>query len=86
MYDSDGSPLFPFYWSPNPRLVKGSEAENLSSFELETVAFLNSFDNLSPKELVNLETNPRGVVDYLSKFRLAMYFTLLCNIILETFC
>jgi hypothetical protein len=48
--------------------VKGSEAESLSSFELETVAFLNSFDTLSTKELVNLETNPRGVVDYLSKF------------------
>jgi hypothetical protein len=85
MYDSDGSPLFPFYWSPNPRLVKGSEVENLSSFERETVAFLNSFDNLSSKELVSLETNPRGVVDYLSKFRLAMYFPLLCDIILETF-
>jgi hypothetical protein len=69
MYDSDGTPLFPFYWSPNPRLVKGSEVENLSSFEMETVAFLNSFDILSTKELVNLETNPRGVVDYLSKFK-----------------
>jgi hypothetical protein len=68
MYDSDESSLFPFYWSPNPRLVKGSEAESLSPFELETIAFLNSFNTLSTKELVKLETNPRGVVDYLSKF------------------
>jgi hypothetical protein len=72
MYDSDGTPLFRFYWSSNPRLVKGSETENLSSFEMETVAFLDSFGVLSTKELVNLETNPRGVVDYLSKFYLAM--------------
>jgi hypothetical protein len=25
MYDSDGAPLFPFYWSANPRLVKGAD-------------------------------------------------------------
>jgi hypothetical protein len=39
MYDSDGSSLFPFYWSPNPRLVKGSEGESLSPIEMETDAF-----------------------------------------------
>jgi hypothetical protein len=67
MFDSDGTPLFPFYWSQNPRLVKGPDAAHLSPFEMETVAFLNSFDILSTKELVKLETNPRGVVEYLSK-------------------
>jgi hypothetical protein len=68
MYDSDGTPLFPFYWSPNPRLIKGSDADHLSFFEMETVAFLSSFDVLSTKELVRLETNPNGVVEYLSKY------------------
>jgi hypothetical protein len=68
MYDSDGTPLFPFYWSPNPRLIKGSDVDHLSSFEMETVAFLNSFDVLSTKELVGLETKPNGVVEYLSKY------------------
>jgi hypothetical protein len=68
MYDSDGTPLFPFYWSPNPRLIKGPDVDNLSSFEIETVAFLNSFDVLSTKELVGLETKPHGVVEYLSKY------------------
>jgi hypothetical protein len=67
MFDSDGTPLFPFYWSQNPRLVKGPDAAHMSPFEMETVAFLNSFDILSTKELVKLETNPRGVVEYLSK-------------------
>jgi hypothetical protein len=74
MYDSDGSSLFPFYWSPNPRMVKGSEAESLSPFETETVAFLNSLNTLSTKELVKLETNPRGVIDYLSKFYFIVCF------------
>jgi hypothetical protein len=74
MYDSDGTPLFPFYWSPNPRLVKGSEAESLSSFEAETVAFLNSHNTLSTKALVKLETNPRGVIDYMSMFDFMVCF------------
>jgi hypothetical protein len=68
MYNSDGTPLFPFYWSPNPRLVKGPNTAHLSPFEMETVAFLNSFDILSTKELVRLETSPSGVVEYLSKY------------------
>jgi hypothetical protein len=72
MYDSDGSSLFPFYWSPNPRLVKGSEGESLSPIEMETDAFLGSLNTLSTKELVKLETNPRGVIDYLRKFRFIM--------------
>jgi hypothetical protein len=74
MYDSDGSSLFPFYWSSNPRLVKGSEGENLSPFEVETVDFLGSFNVLSTKELVRLEANPQGVIDYLSKFRFMVCF------------
>jgi hypothetical protein len=76
MYYSDETPLFPFYWSSNPRLIKGPDADHLSSFEMETVAFLNSFDILSTKELVKLETNPNGVVEYLSKFYLAIFICL----------
>jgi hypothetical protein len=68
MYNSDGTPLFPFYWSSNPRLVKGPDTALLSPFEMETVAFLNSFGILSTKELVRLETSPSGVVEYLSKY------------------
>jgi hypothetical protein len=77
MYDSDGTPLFPFYWSKNPSLVKGPDTAHLSPFEMETVAFLNSFDTLSTKELVKLETNPNGVVEYLSKYCLTVFIRLL---------
>jgi hypothetical protein len=75
MYDSDGAPLFPFYWSANPRLVKGADTTHLSSFEMETVALFDSFGVLSTKELVKLETNPQGVVDYLSKCYFDIFLT-----------
>jgi hypothetical protein len=54
--------------------VKGSEAESLSSFEAETVTFLNSHNTLSTKALVKLETNPRGVIDYMSMFDFMVCF------------
>jgi hypothetical protein len=78
MFDIDGSPLFPFYWSTNPRLVKGADTAHLSSFEMETVAFLDSFCILSTKELVNLETNPKGVVEYLSKYSFIFFCRSYC--------
>jgi hypothetical protein len=81
MYDGDGAPLFPFYWSPNPRLIKGPDVAHLSPFEMESVAFLNSFGVLSTKELVRLETNPKGVVEYLSKyFNISFLFVCLMNL------
>jgi hypothetical protein len=81
MYDGDGTPLFPFYWSTSPRLIKGANTAHLSQFELETVAFLNSFGVLNTKELISLETRPQGVVDYLSKCRFYLLFPRLCLII-----
>jgi hypothetical protein len=51
MYDSDGAPLFPFYWSANPRLVKGADTTHLSSFEMETVAFLTPLAFSIPRNL-----------------------------------
>jgi hypothetical protein len=78
MFDIDGSPLFPFYWSTNPRLVKGADTAHLSSFEMETVAFLDSFCILSTKELVNLKTNPKGVVEYLSKYSFIFFCRSYC--------
>jgi hypothetical protein len=55
MFDKDGTPLFHFYWSTNPRLVKGADVTHLSSFEMETVTFLSSFKILSTKELLDLQ-------------------------------
>ncbi|PNX64197.1 hypothetical protein L195_g061998, partial [Trifolium pratense] len=33
MYDEVEDPLFPFYWTDNPRLIKGAIFEALSDFE-----------------------------------------------------
>jgi hypothetical protein len=75
MYERNETPLFPFYWSSSPRIVKGANCSCLSSFEMETVAFLNSFNILSTKDVVKLENNISGVLGYLSKYRLYFMFT-----------
>jgi hypothetical protein len=50
MYSSDDTPLFPFYWTTNPRLIKGVVYETLSEFERDTVAFLESLNQMSPRD------------------------------------
>jgi hypothetical protein len=47
MYLADDDPLFPFYWTPNPRLIKGAIYERLSEFERDTVAYLESLPDES---------------------------------------
>jgi hypothetical protein len=44
MYSSDGEPLFPFFWTSSPRLIKGAIYESLSEFERDTVAYLESLN------------------------------------------
>jgi hypothetical protein len=48
MYSEDNEPLFPFYWTANPRLIKGAVYERLSEFERDTVAYLESLSQMSP--------------------------------------
>ncbi|MCI51984.1 hypothetical protein A2U01_0073228, partial [Trifolium medium] len=43
MYDSTGEPLFPFYWTVKPRVIKGVHPHELTAFESETVRFLENF-------------------------------------------
>jgi hypothetical protein len=67
MYSPDGEPLFPFYWTSNPRLIKGAISESLSEFEMDTVAYLESLNQMSPRDLLDADDAP-GVLDrYLSK-------------------
>jgi hypothetical protein len=47
MYLADDEPLFPFYWTANPRLIKGAIYERLSEFERDTVAYLESLPDES---------------------------------------
>jgi hypothetical protein len=67
MYSSDGEPLFPFYWTFNPRLIKGAIYESLSEFERGTVAYLESLNQMNPRDLLDAEGAPAVLDRYLSK-------------------
>ncbi|WJX66031.1 hypothetical protein P8452_50626 [Trifolium repens] len=65
MYDDSGAPLFPFYWTDNPRLIKGAVYERLSEFERDTVAYLESMNQMHPWELLDAERAPAVLNKYL---------------------
>jgi hypothetical protein len=67
MYNDDGTPLFPFHWTTNPRLIKGAVYERLSEFERDTVAYLESISQMSPRELLDADRAPAVLDKYLSK-------------------
>ncbi|KAK2443354.1 hypothetical protein QL285_014466 [Trifolium repens] len=58
MYGDDGAPLFPFHWTANPRLIRGAIYERLSEFERDTVAYLESLNQMSPRELLDVDRAP----------------------------
>jgi hypothetical protein len=66
MYFADGEPLFPFYWTSNPRVIKGSVYERLSDFERQTVAYLKTLNQMSIKDLLDAEGTPAVLERYLS--------------------
>jgi hypothetical protein len=65
MYNAGGSPLFPFYWTLDPRLVKGVDESLLTPYELEVISFLDTFLLFEIKELLALETDHPSLVLYL---------------------
>jgi hypothetical protein len=65
MYDAGGNPLFPFYWTRDPRLVKGVDEALLTPYESEVISFLNTFLLFDIKELLALETDHPSLVLYL---------------------
>ncbi|MCH90699.1 hypothetical protein A2U01_0011621 [Trifolium medium] len=69
MYDSVRTPSFPFYWTENPRAIKGFHDAHLTPFERRTIAFLDTFCRLDTKELLRRETNVDSIVVYLKRMR-----------------
>ncbi|GAU42949.1 hypothetical protein TSUD_142860 [Trifolium subterraneum] len=65
MYDSERKPLFPFYWSADPRVVRGVDDSLLTPFERETVDFLDTFCLLDIKDQKRLA--PDASVDPLTQ-------------------
>ncbi|GAU47340.1 hypothetical protein TSUD_302080 [Trifolium subterraneum] len=69
MYDSERKPLFPFYWSDDPRVIRGVDDSLLTPFERETVDFLDTFCLLDIKDVIRREKNPQGLVSFLKNMR-----------------
>ncbi|MCI66059.1 hypothetical protein A2U01_0087317, partial [Trifolium medium] len=65
MFDNDGEPLFPFYWSSNPRLIRGAKFETLSEFEQLTVGVFATFPVMNTGELLARETKSESLLSYL---------------------
>jgi hypothetical protein len=68
MFDSEGNSLFPFYWTQDPRLIKGVDAALLTPYESEIISFLDTFQLFEIKELLALETDHPSLVLYLRKY------------------
>jgi hypothetical protein len=80
MYSSDDEPLFPFYWTTKPRLIKGAVYERLSEFERDTMVYLESLSQMSPRDLLDAEGAPAVLECYLSKL-----FVILLAILSDSF-
>jgi hypothetical protein len=68
MFDQNGGHLFPFYWTRDPRLIKGVDATVLTSYETEIISFINTFQLFDIKELLPLESDYPSLVLYLRKY------------------
>jgi hypothetical protein len=62
---------FPFKdsptWTTSPRLIRGAIYERLSEFERDTVAYPESLNQMSPRDLLDAESAPAVLENYLSK-------------------
>jgi hypothetical protein len=67
IFDSGREPLFPFYWTTNPRLIRGAVYERLSEFERDTVAYRETLNQTSISYLLDVEGNSNALEAYLSK-------------------
>ncbi|GAU51379.1 hypothetical protein TSUD_413120 [Trifolium subterraneum] len=69
IYDTDGDRLFPFYWTEDPRAIMGVYDDVLTSFEKETIAFLESFNLIDIKDLLRRETNAKRLTNFIRRMQ-----------------
>jgi hypothetical protein len=67
IFDSGREPLFPFYWTTNPRLIRGAVYERLTEFERDAVAYLETLNHMSISDLLDAECSTNALEGYLSK-------------------
>jgi hypothetical protein len=73
MFDYEGNGLFPFYWTQDPRLIKGVDATLLTPYESEVISFLDTFQLFEIKELLALESDHPSLVLYLRRYLIFEY-------------
>jgi hypothetical protein len=67
MFYDDGEPLFPFYWTTSPRIIRGAVYERLSEFERDTMAYLETLNQMSISDLLDAECSTNTLEGYVSK-------------------
>jgi hypothetical protein len=67
MFYDDSEPLFPFYWTNKPRLIRGAVYERLTEFERDAVAYLETLNHMSISDLLDAECSTNALEGYLSK-------------------
>jgi hypothetical protein len=67
MFVEPGKPLFPFYWSSTPRLIRGTKVKTLNEYERESVKFLARFNVMGSNDLITREHKPQSLGEYMCK-------------------
>jgi hypothetical protein len=68
MFDENQEPLFPFYWTQNPRVIKGTRYESLDEFEKECVAYIETLCIMNVGDLLKAEGYIEQLVEYMGEF------------------
>jgi hypothetical protein len=68
MFDDNHEPLFPFYWTSDPRVIKGAHYESLDDFERESVAYLETLCIMRVNDLLEVEGRIELLTDYVGKY------------------
>jgi hypothetical protein len=68
MFDENQEPLFPFYWTQNPRVIKGTRYESLDEFEKECVAYIETLCIMNVGDLLKAEDYIEQLVEYMGEF------------------
>jgi hypothetical protein len=68
MFDENNELLFPFYWTHNPRVIKGTRYESLDEFERDNVAYIETLCVMNVGDLLSAEGHIESLEDYMSKY------------------
>lgn len=76
--DELGAPLFPHFWTDEPRSVSGFDYEMLSEEEKEGLACLQGFVPIHCRDILRSESSPQKLLDLLSECAPYLFVFFLC--------